>query len=119
MKVPLHERIPVDRWPVWVRRVAVYAFGLGPLVLGWGLGVDQDDGAGLHAVVMLAGWTPTVFILGLYGYPPHATRSSADWVRACLRGLGGVSILWALIGLITILSVEAGELALPHMNRDN
>lgn len=119
MKPPLHERIPADRWPVWVRRVALYAFALGPLVLYWGLGVDQDDSAGLHAAVLLAGWTPTVFILGLYGYPSHATRSSVDWVRASLRGLGGVSILWALIGLITILSIEAGELTLPHLNRDN
>ena len=118
MKVPLHERIPVDRWPYWVRRVAAVGFLGGPLLLSWFLGIKEEHSASLHLITLLAGWMPTVLIMGLYGHPPHATRTRSDWGRAWLRALWGVSLLAGAI-LVTVLSAEAGELALPHMNRDN
>ncbi len=98
--------------------MAAAGFLGGPLILYALLGVDEEDSASLHLITLLAGWMPTALILGLYGHPPHATRTRSDWGRAWLRALWGVSLLAGAI-LVTVLSAGAGELALPHLNRDN
>ncbi len=97
----LADRIPIDRWPVWVRRVAGYSFLGGPLVVSLICRLGEDDSGRAYMAATLAGWMPMVLILGLYGYPPHATRSSSDWVRAWVRAVGGVVVLLGLLAAVT------------------